>query len=554
MGAVEETRLGGRYRIIGILGRGGMGEVYRALDETTGTTVAVKSTDLGRWGPHQREVLEAQFRREAQTLLRLDHPLLPKFLDYLEEDQQAYLVMELVPGGNLAQRISESGPLSEEILLGYLMQLCEVLDYLHKQSPPVIFRDLKPSNVMLCPDGGLKLIDFGLAKSTYEPGSEATHTGARGMVSPGFAAPEQYGGGTDERSDLYSLGATAYFLATGTAPADAVERASSGDPLISPDLLHPQLSASTALLITRLLQLKRDRRPTSAAEVLAQLQARSGLEVPTMQAPLASVRGRFPGRRRAFRWASLSLLCLVGGVAYWLLAAARNIPLHLESSPAGAEVFLDGERAGLTPCNLTVTSKTKVSLRKDGYLPCQDEPAKFAESKQPVSLWIALRPGTSDPQTALDHLPSFYPPGLGGPPWFAQAKADQSFKGHVLGIPSEWAVTQRLDTKWEIRKASMNSGTQRQASLEWRQGDRAQLLQAEVERLRVQWVLVRVLGQPHSSLAYFEDQRGGVNGRLAWLWSEQAQGNFVLKVQASPCEDVYSFIRDLEILRSGLDL
>ena len=526
-----------------------MGEVYRAVDESTDTTVAVKSTDLGRWGPNQREVLEAQFRREAQTLLRLDHPLLPKFLDYLEEDQQAFLVMELVPGNNLAQRILESGPLSEETLLHYLMQLCEVLDYLHKQSPPVIFRDLKPSNVMLCPDGGLKLIDFGLAKSTYEPGSEATHTGARGMVSPGFAAPEQYGGGTDERSDLYSLGATAYFLATGTAPADAVERASSGDPLISPDLLHPQLSPSTALLITRLLQLKRDRRPTSASEVLAQLQARSGLEVATMQAPLAPLK-RSPRRRAAV----VFLLGLGGLAAYFLQPAARNIPLHLESSPAGAEVFLDEQSAGLTPCNVTVTSKTKVSLRKDGFLPCQDEPGKFAKAEQPVSLWIALRPGTSDPQTALDRLPSFYPPGLGGPPWFAQPKADQSFEGHALAIPSEWSVTQRLATKWEMRKASINSGTQRQASLEWRQGDRAQLLQSEVERLGVQWVLVRVLGQPHSSLAYFEDQRGGANGRLAWLWSEQAQGEFVLKVQASPCEDVYTFIRDLEILRSALAL
>ena len=530
-----------------------MGEVYRAVDETSETTVAVKSTDLGRWGPNQREVLQAQFRREAQTLLRLDHPLLPKFLDYLEEDQQAFLVMELVPGSNLAQRILESGPLSEETLLGYLMQLCEVLDYLHKQSPPVIFRDLKPSNVMLCPDGGLKLIDFGLAKSTFEPASEATHTGARGMVSPGFAAPEQYGGGTDERSDLYSLGATAYFLATGTAPADAVERASSGDPLISPDLLHPKLSSPTALLITRLLQLKRDRRPTSAAEVLAQLQARTGLEVPTMQAPLASLE-RFPRRRRAIRWASFFLLCLGGVLAYFVWPAARNIPLHLESSPAGAEVLLDGQRAGLTPCNVTVTRKTKVSLRKDGFLPCQDEPSKFAKADQPLTLLVTLRPGTSDPHTALDQLPSFYPPGLGGPPWFAKAKADQSFKGHALGIPSEWSVTQRLATKWEMRKASGNSGIQRKATLEWGEGDRAQLFQTEIERLGARWVLVRVLGQPHSTLAYFEDQRGGANGRLAWLWSQQAEGNFVLKLEASPCENVYSFIRDLEILRSALNL
>ncbi len=207
-----------RYRIVEILGQGGMGSVYRAVDENLGVDVAVKE-NLFTTDEYAR-----QFRLEAVILANLRHPNLPRVTDhFVIGDQGQYLVMDYIEGEDLRQRMERQGNISEEeaILLGAAM--CDALAYLHTRKPPILHRDIKPGNVKITPDGHIFLVDFGLAKVLH--GSQATTTGARAMT-PGYSPPEQYGTArTDPRTDIYSLGATLYAALSGIIPEDGLARA-----------------------------------------------------------------------------------------------------------------------------------------------------------------------------------------------------------------------------------------------------------------------------------------------------------------------------------------
>jgi len=207
-----------RYRIVEILGQGGMGSVYRAVDENLGVDVAVKE-NLFTTDEYAR-----QFRLEAVILANLRHPNLPRVTDhFVIGDQGQYLVMDYIEGEDLRQRMERQGNITEDdaILLG--AAICDALMYLHTRKPPILHRDLKPGNVKITPDGHIFLVDFGLAKVLH--GSQATTTGARAMT-PGYSPPEQYGTArTDPRTDIYSLGATIYASLTGIIPEDGLARA-----------------------------------------------------------------------------------------------------------------------------------------------------------------------------------------------------------------------------------------------------------------------------------------------------------------------------------------
>jgi eukaryotic-like serine/threonine-protein kinase len=207
-----------RYRIVEILGQGGMGSVYRAVDENLGVDVAVKE-NLFTTDEYAR-----QFRLEAVILANLRHPNLPRVTDhFVIGDQGQYLVMDYIEGEDLRQRMERAGNISEDdaILMGAAM--CDALTYLHTRKPPILHRDIKPGNVKITPDGHIFLVDFGLAKVLH--GSQATTTGARAMT-PGYSPPEQYGTArTDPRTDIYSLGATIYAALTGVIPEDGLARA-----------------------------------------------------------------------------------------------------------------------------------------------------------------------------------------------------------------------------------------------------------------------------------------------------------------------------------------
>ncbi|HLO14336.1 MAG TPA: protein kinase, partial [Anaerolineales bacterium] len=207
-----------RYRIVEILGQGGMGSVYRAVDENLGVDVAVKE-NLFTTDEYAR-----QFRLEAVILANLRHPNLPRVTDhFVIGDQGQYLVMDYIEGEDLRQRMERMGNITEDeaILIG--AAICDALAYLHTRKPPILHRDLKPGNVKITPDGHIFLVDFGLAKVLH--GSQATTTGARAMT-PGYSPPEQYGTArTDPRTDIYSLGATLYAALSGIIPEDGLARA-----------------------------------------------------------------------------------------------------------------------------------------------------------------------------------------------------------------------------------------------------------------------------------------------------------------------------------------
>jgi len=212
------TLLHKRYRIVEILGQGGMGSVYRAVDENLGVDVAVKE-NLFTTDEYSR-----QFRLEAVILANLRHPNMPRVSDhFVMGDTSQYLVMDFIEGEDLRQRMERMGTITEDDAVMVGAAMCDALTYLHTRKPPILHRDIKPGNVKITPDGHIFLVDFGLAKVVQ--GSQATTTGARAMT-PGYSPPEQYGTArTDPRTDIYSLGATLYAALCGMIPEDGLARA-----------------------------------------------------------------------------------------------------------------------------------------------------------------------------------------------------------------------------------------------------------------------------------------------------------------------------------------
>ena len=252
------------YVIVGQAGKGGMGAVYQAIDTSNPNRrrVAIKEMSQGHLsGEELREATE-QFRREFTMLSRLSHPNLPRIYDAFTERGRSYLVMDFIDGKTLLKLLKESGyrPLPVLHVLDYASQLCDVLAYLHQQQPPIIFRDLKPSNVMVTPNGHIYLIDFGIARFFKEGQEQDTVF----LGSPGYAPPEQHGyAQTNPRSDLYSLGATLHCCLTGRDPYHAEDR------FVFPPVrqFNPQVPLEFDLLIQHLLALDEQQRPASAIEV-----------------------------------------------------------------------------------------------------------------------------------------------------------------------------------------------------------------------------------------------------------------------------------------------
>lgn len=251
-------KLQSRYEVIHPLGQGGMGAVYLAKDGRLGNKhVAIKEFDPTALPPQDRQWAAGAFAQEAQMLAQLSHPALTTVTDYFAEQHLLYLVMEYVPGETLEQAwLRQSNrQFSAPQVIAWAKQLCSVLQYLHSQNPPLIFRDLKPGNIMVLPDGKLKLIDFGIAR--YFKQGQTRDTIALG--TPGYAAPEQHGREqADARSDIYALGVVMHQLLTGHDPAIT--------PFALPPIrtLSPATPVALSQVIEQALALDRTSRPSSA--------------------------------------------------------------------------------------------------------------------------------------------------------------------------------------------------------------------------------------------------------------------------------------------------
>src|SRR5882672_10453673 len=262
-----ETVLQNRYRIIRLLGQGGMGAVYEAMDARLDTTVALKETLFAD------ERLRKQFEREAMLLARMHHPALPRVSDHFAEGDGQFLVMQFIPGDDLSQMMArKKGPFPPDQVLTWGDQLLDALDYLHTQEPQIIHRDIKPQNLKLTGRGQIILLDFGLAKGQTGGVSVITTSASIFGYTPNYAPLEQIQGlGTDARSDIYALSATLYHLMTAVKPPDALTRAAAlvngqADPLTPANEISGSIGPELASVLARAMSQNRDQRfPTAAA-------------------------------------------------------------------------------------------------------------------------------------------------------------------------------------------------------------------------------------------------------------------------------------------------
>jgi formylglycine-generating enzyme required for sulfatase activity len=263
-----------RYLVERLLGQGGMGAVYLAVDRRFGSTVALKETLV------QGEPLRRAFEREARLLNKLRHAALPVVLDYFTEGATQFLVMQFIPGEDFGELLASRGSgFPSDDVLRWADHLLDALEYLHSQEPPVIHRDIKPQNFKLTPRGEIILLDFGLAKGAPVDMSQLKGTGSVYGYTPHYAPFEQIrGAGTDARSDLYSLAATLYHLLTAELPPDAMTRAEAAmlkqeDPLRLASDVEPGVPHAVAAVLHKALAMDREERFSSAAEMREALRA-----------------------------------------------------------------------------------------------------------------------------------------------------------------------------------------------------------------------------------------------------------------------------------------
>ena len=317
-----------RYRIQSVIGHGGMGAIYLAEDERlSGRMCAIKEVEQDPGLPEKlQQEARDQFYREASILARLDHPNLPKVSDFFSSGIRDYLVMDFVPGQDLRSIVEEarrSGTsIPESDILGWSMQLCNALDYLHNQEPTILHRDIKPSNIRITPNGLVKLVDFGLVKIMVP--DEMTITVMQGRGTALYTPLEQYGGDTghtDVRSDIYALGCTLYHLFAGQAPPEAKQRFLNPDSLIPLRQLNPRITSEIERAILWAMALHPDDRPATIRQFRELLLGNN----PPLPTPAVSTRSIKHLPQMTFRFARSERILAGLGAALLLLAVLANL-------------------------------------------------------------------------------------------------------------------------------------------------------------------------------------------------------------------------------------
>ncbi|MEO8574436.1 MAG: serine/threonine-protein kinase [Pyrinomonadaceae bacterium] len=267
----QNTLIQNRYLVVHLIGKGGMGEVYLAVDQRLGSAVALKRTFFAG-----DEILASAFEREARTLARMRHPVLPKVSDHFGEGDEQYLVMEHISGDDLAKRLEAAQkPFPVSWVMFWADQMLDSLSYLHSHEPPIIHRDIKPQNLKLTDENHIILLDFGLSKTSTGQ-TNVSQSGSTGSVvgyTPHYAPMEQIRGiGTNPRSDIYSLSATLYQLMTNVVPADALSRADTmlnglSDPIEQPHALNPEVPTAVSEVILKGMEVSQEKRFGNARDM-----------------------------------------------------------------------------------------------------------------------------------------------------------------------------------------------------------------------------------------------------------------------------------------------
>lgn len=283
----------GKYKILSEIGHGGMSIVYMAINEKANKTWAIK--EVRKDGVIDFDAVKQGLIVETEMLKKLSHPHLPSIIDVIEEKDTFLIVMDYIEGNPLSKSLAEYGAQPQEQVIDWAMQLCDVLGYLHNRKPPIIYRDMKPSNIMLKPDGNLMLIDFGTAREFKE--KNLADTTCLGTI--GYAAPEQFGGKgqTDARTDIYCLGTTLYHLVTGKDPCEPPYE------LLPIRQINSNLSEGLQRIIQKCTQKNPEDRYQSCAELMYDLEHYGELD------------GKFRRRQKRKLAAFLSTMFLTAALA-----------------------------------------------------------------------------------------------------------------------------------------------------------------------------------------------------------------------------------------------
>lgn len=256
------TVIDGKYEVLREIGRGGMSVVYLAMDTHLNKQWAVKEIRKKGSGKND-EIVVNSLLAEANMMKRLDHPALPRIVDIIDNGITIYVVMDYIEGESLDKVLEAYGPQPEDQVVEWAMQIADALSYLHSQKPPIIYRDMKPANVMLKPEGNIKIIDFGIAREYKEQKLADTTV----LGTKGYAPPEQYSGQTDARSDIFALGMTMHHLLTGVDPR-------SGEAYAPVRQWNPELSEGIEAIIDECVQPASENRYQNCADLMYDLQHR----------------------------------------------------------------------------------------------------------------------------------------------------------------------------------------------------------------------------------------------------------------------------------------
>ena len=302
------TIIEGKYEVLKLIGKGGMSKVYLAMDQNLNKQWAVKEIEKKARDKNNEVVIQSAMA-EANMMKKLDHPSLPRIVDIIDKPDVIYVVMDYIEGEPLSNVLNKRGAQPQETVIQWAKDLCKVLDYLHTQDPPIIYRDMKPANVMLQPNGNVKLIDFGIAREYKEQNLADTVS----LGTKGYAAPEQFGGRgqTDARTDVYCLGVTLYHLITGQNPCEPPYE------IYPIRYWNPQLSSGLESVIQKCTQLNPEDRYQSCAELLYALNHYDEMDESYRRAQKKKL-GIFLGTVAA------SVLCLAVGIGFQMLKTTAN--------------------------------------------------------------------------------------------------------------------------------------------------------------------------------------------------------------------------------------